>query len=84
MNQHFNLYYLHWWTLTHFIFESSKYGDAGMALLQHGGTLDAFEKDIGSVDSISAGWFGHVRRIKAALASHDSEFLTSGQLPAGE
>lgn len=22
MNSHFNLYYLHWWTLTHFVFES--------------------------------------------------------------
>jgi hypothetical protein len=84
MNQYFNLYYLHWWTLTHFIFENPKYHNGGMALLAHGGTLEAFEKDIGSVDLASAGWFRHVRTIKAALASHDSEFLKTGQLPAEE
>jgi len=29
MNQHFNLYYLHWWTLTHFVFEHPKYRERG-------------------------------------------------------
>ena len=27
MNEYFNLYYLHWWTLTHFLFETEKYHD---------------------------------------------------------
>ena len=80
MNKEFNLYYLHWWTLTHYLFEDPKFGEASMKLAENGGTLEAFEKDIGSVDLVSAGWFRHVRTIKAALASHDGEFLANGQL----
>jgi hypothetical protein len=84
MSRHFNLYYLHWWTLTHFIFENPKFSDARMSLLEHGGTLEAFEKDIGSVESVESGWFRHVRTIKAALEGHDKEFYTTGRLPPDE
>ena len=82
VNKHFNLYYLHWWTLTHFIFENSKFRDAEMDLLERGGTLGAFEKDIGPVDTATSGWFRHVRTIKTAVAGHDREFITTGKLPA--
>jgi hypothetical protein len=58
MNQNFNLYYLHWWTLTHYLFEDSKFRDSSMKLLEQGGTLEAFEKDIGSVDWRRQGGFG--------------------------
>lgn len=34
MSSHFNLYYLHWWTLTHFIFESPQYRERALALVQ--------------------------------------------------
>jgi len=84
LNQNFNLYYLHWWTLAHYLFEEPRFRDGSMKLLEQGGTLDAFEKDIGPVDSISAGWIRHVRRIKSAAAGHDSEFLVTGKLPADD
>jgi len=84
MNQNFNLYYLHWWTLTHYLFEEPKFRDASLKLMEHGGALDAFEKDIGPVDSILAGWFRHVRTIKAAVDGHDSKFLKTGELPVEE
>jgi hypothetical protein len=84
MNQNFNLYYLHWWALTHYLFEDPKFRDSSMKLLEQGGTLDAFEKDIGSVDSVESGWFRHVRTIKAAVGGHDSEFLATGKLPGEE
>jgi hypothetical protein len=84
MNKHFNLYYLHWWTLTHYLFENPKFRDSGLALLEHGGTLDAFEKDIGPAESVTPGWFRHVRTIKAAVAGNGSEFFTTGELPTGE
>jgi hypothetical protein len=84
MNQNFNLYYLHWWTLTHYLFEEPKFRDASLKLMEHGGALDAFEKDIGPVDSILAGWFRYVRTIKAAVDGHDSKFLKTGELPVEE
>src|SRR5436190_1719442 len=37
MNRKFNLYYLHWWSLTHFIFETPKYRKGAFALLKNGG-----------------------------------------------
>ncbi len=82
MNKEFNLYYLHWWTLTHYLFEDSKFRDSRMKLVGHGGTLEAFEKDIGSVESVTSGWFQHVMTIKTAVAGHDKDFFTTGQLPA--
>ena len=84
MNKNFNLYYLHWWTLTHYLFENSKLREPAMKLVEHEGTLEAFEKDVGSVDSVSADWFRHVRMIKKALAGHNSEFLATGRLSSDE
>ena len=81
MNQEFNLYYLHWWTLTHFIFENPKYRESAMALVQRGGGLDAFEQTIGSVTVVEPEWYRHVRRIKVALEGKDRNFHKTGQLP---
>ena len=77
MNSHFNLYYLHWWTLTHFIFESAQYREHALALVQRGGGLEAFEQTIGPVDKVQGEWHAYVRRLKAALAGNDLEFLKS-------
>ena len=68
MNRHFNLYYLHWWTLTHFIFESPSHRERALVLMQRGGGLEAFEQTIGPVDQAQLEWHAHVRRLKAAVA----------------
>ena len=81
MNREFNLYYLHWWTLTHFIFESPKYRESAMKLMQQGGGLDAFEKTIGPVETVQPEWYRHVRTIKTALDGNVKHFYTTGQLP---
>ena len=77
MNRQFNLYYLHWWTLTHFIFESPKYRGHALALAQRGGGLEAFEQTIGPVEQVQSEWHDYVRSLKAALAGTDLEFLRS-------
>jgi hypothetical protein len=79
INKEFNLYYLHWWTLTHFLFD--KYDGSMMKLMQDGGTPEAFEKDIGPVDAIQTQWFRHVRKLKQALAGTDVHFYKTGELP---
>lgn len=81
LNQEFNLYYLHWWTLTHFLFENQKYREPAMALVQRGGGLEAFEQTIGPLAAVEPEWYRHVRLIKAALAGADRNFHRTGQLP---
>jgi hypothetical protein len=71
MNRHFNLYYLHWWTLTHFIFEHPEYRNRAKDLLERGGGLEAFEELIGPLDRVQGEWHEHVRSLKAQLAGTD-------------
>jgi hypothetical protein len=80
IDQEFNLYYLHWWTLTHFIFEHPVYRKNALALAERGGDLKAFEELIGPVEKIQSEWHNHVREIKAAVAGHDRQFLKTGEL----
>ena len=75
LSSHFNLYYLHWWTLTYFVFESQPHRDRALALLQRGGGLEAFEQTIGPVEQVQSEWHAYVRRLKAALAGSDLEFF---------
>jgi hypothetical protein len=77
LNNHFNLYYLHWWTLTYFVFESPQHREHASALVQRGGGLDAFEKIIGPVGTVQTEWHAYVWRLKAALAGRDLEFFKS-------
>lgn len=81
LDKEFNLYYLHWWTLTHFLFETSRYSRSMAALMQQGGGIEAFERTVGKINAIEPLWYRHVRRIKSALAGTDAKFLKTGQLP---
>ncbi len=80
INQHFNLYYLHWWTLTHFIWESDKYRNHALALVSSGGNLDTFERLIGPVDQVQSEWHDYVRRLKSAASGKDLQFLKTGKM----
>ena len=68
MRTHVNLYYLHWWTLTHFVFENKKSEDTVLKLLQRGGDVKAFEELVGPLDAIQPKWHEHVRQIKSTLS----------------
>jgi len=81
IDQQFNLYYLHWWTLTHFLFESEKYHDRAVQLAQKGGRLADFETLIGPVDQVQAEWHDYVLRLKAALAGKDRKFFKNKKVP---
>jgi hypothetical protein len=81
LSREFNLYYLHWWTLTHFIFEDERHRHAGIALMQRGGGTEAFEQLIGPIDSIQVEWHRHVQRMKAAMEGKDPEFLRRHRSP---
>lgn len=79
MNSNVNLYYLHWWTLTHYVFE--KHGSAAQALVERGGALAAFEELVGPLERVEPEWHAHVLRIKSAMAGHDPVFLRTGRIP---
>ncbi|PWU20137.1 MAG: hypothetical protein C5B50_04780 [Verrucomicrobia bacterium] len=64
INSHFNLYYLHWWSLTHFIFETPRYRAHALELLQRGGGLEAFEQTIGPLEQVQMEWHAYVRELK--------------------
>jgi hypothetical protein len=81
MDKEFNLYYLHWWTLTYFLCEHEKYRARVLPLLQSGGDLRSFEQIIGPVEQVQSEWHDYVRRLKAALAGEDREFLRQKRTP---
>jgi hypothetical protein len=67
---YFNLYYLHWWTLTHFLmqYEGGKYQTGFSHLITNGGGLDTFEKYIGKIERIEKEWYEYVLEHKQKLA----------------
>jgi hypothetical protein len=83
LNRHFNLYYLHWWTLTHFIFESPNYRDRALTLVQRGGGIEAFEQTVGRVDRVQTEWHAYVRHLKTLLSGSDAHFLKTGEVTMG-
>jgi protein-S-isoprenylcysteine O-methyltransferase Ste14 len=62
MNRHFNLYYLHWWSLTHFLmhYENGQYKAGLGRLIADGGGPPAFEKHIGPIESIESQWYAYL------------------------
>lgn len=70
MDQTFNLYYLHWWTLTRFLVEhdNGKYRPGLAALLKTRADVPDVEKCIGPIDTIEPLWYAYVLRLKKQLA----------------
>ncbi|HUR44331.1 MAG TPA: hypothetical protein VMZ27_00550 [Candidatus Saccharimonadales bacterium] len=75
-----NLYYLHWWSLTHFIYETPKYRPHALTLMARGGDSKSFEALIGPIDQIQSEWHAYVRRLKSVISGHDPDFLRTGDV----
>ena len=69
MGDYVNLYYLHWWTLTYFLFqyEDGKYRDGAFQLIRAGGSLEDFEKHIGPIEQIQSEWYCYIRQLKKTI-----------------
>jgi hypothetical protein len=69
LDDSFNLYYLHWWSLMHLLFdgEGGKYRAGVLPLLLEGATLESFEKHIGPVDRLQAEWYQHLHGLQWSL-----------------
>jgi hypothetical protein len=66
MNRHFNIYYIHWWGLVHFLmhYEDGRYKSGLGCLIAEGGGLPAFEKHIGSIETIERQWCGYLAELQ--------------------
>ncbi len=58
LDAHFNLYYVQWWSLTHFLLhhEGGKYREPLLRVMEKGGTLESFEENIGPVERVQGEW----------------------------
>ena len=65
MNKYVNLYYIHWFSLVHFLLEAEqgKYRQAFMDCVKTPSGLDDFEKNIGPYQLIEQQWYRHLLRI---------------------
>ena len=69
MSQHVNLYYIHWFSLVHFLLEGEqgKYRQAFIACVKAPSGLEAFEENIGSYQLIEQQWYQHLLKIINSL-----------------
>ncbi len=74
MNEHVNLYYIHWFSLVHFLLEGEqgKYRQAFMACVKTPSGLEAFEENIGPYQLIEPQWYQHLLQIIDSLSKNDT------------
>lgn len=65
MDRTFNLYYIHWWSLAHFLlhYHDGVYRQSFNKVIQEGGSLESFEANVGPVETIQAEWYEYLRDI---------------------
>ena len=66
MDQYFNDYYLHWWTLVHFLVQADDgaYRDGLIQMLDRRLRLVDFEAEVGDIDAIEAQWIDYVAALE--------------------
>lgn len=60
--QHVNLYYVEYWSLSHFMFhyQNGKYAEAYRALIAQSGSVEAFERRIGPIERVQEEWYAYL------------------------
>lgn len=70
VDQAVNLYYLHWWSLAHYLMEGNRGGyRAGVAEYLRAGRDGNFDAMIGPTAEIEPLWYQHLLGLKAGLAA---------------
>lgn len=74
MRTHFNTYYIHWWSLTHFClhYDNARYRDSFFNVIREGGTSQSFEKHIGPIDDIQKKWYRYIQ--DKISSKHDGQW----------
>ena len=65
----FNLYYLHWWSLTHFLMhgEDGRYRAGVAEMLEGNSGLRGFERHIGEIERVEKEWYEYTLALKKRL-----------------
>jgi hypothetical protein len=68
INRNVNLYYIEYWSLTHFLFhyQDGKYAAQYRQLIATDGTLENFERLIGPIDRIQVEWYAYLQAVAKA------------------
>ncbi|MGH8105194.1 MAG: hypothetical protein ACREO2_02675, partial [Arenimonas sp.] len=63
INQNVNLYYIEYWSFTHFLFhyESGRYAESYKKLIRQGGSLADFESIVGPIERIQTEWYKYLQ-----------------------
>lgn len=66
-NRYFNLYYIHYWSLSHFLFHyrDGLYAERYKQLIAEGGTLQNFTRVIGPPQRVQREWYAYLLQIVA-------------------
>ncbi|HJR74298.1 MAG TPA: DUF1570 domain-containing protein, partial [Luteimonas sp.] len=61
--QHVNLYYIEYWSLSHFLFhyQNGKYAEPYRALIAQPGSLEEFERRIGPIERVQSEWYAYLQ-----------------------
>ena len=70
IGRHLNLYYVEYWSLSHFLFHyrDGQYAQGYRAVIREGGSVEAFERRIGPIDRVQEQWYGYLRDKQAEAA----------------
>lgn len=74
MDKFFNLYYLHWWSLTHFLlhYQDGKYCYGLTQLIGSACDAIAFERHIGNIEHVEREWYAYVLDLKRQLSGRQT------------
>lgn len=66
LNESFNMYYLHWWSLIHFFmnYNNGQYRDGLSKVISEHGTLSSFETNLGKIEIVEEQWYQYVKELK--------------------
>lgn len=75
INQHVNLYYLHYWGLSHFLFhyDNRRYAAAYKQLLARSASTSDFERLIGPIETIEKAWYAYLLDAIATMRKYEEE-----------
>jgi hypothetical protein len=64
INKHFNLYYMQYWSLSHFLlhFNDGHFVEGYKKVIADGGSLESLEKRIGPIDRIQNEWYRYLQQ----------------------
>jgi len=75
IDQHVNLYYLHYWGLTHFLFhhENGRYAVAYKQLLARSASTPDFERLIGPIGEIEEAWYSYMLNAMVTMQKYEAD-----------